>query len=502
MWRALPGVDLSAPEHLLRDGLLLLAAPLWLYAITWSVRTQAHLRQARVAWLAGALVATLYGLWMWLWREGIATPRVPSALDDVNSYGSYLVLSLFMAIVVLADDRRRAARVLAGLSVPATVWMLILAGSRIALMAAIGAATAVAMLALPRRRWVVAVAAIVLTVATVAGLRLLGSATDANYYLRLVYNSTDPGRLASHFVENRQSLWSASARAFLGHPLAGIGPGRLYPTLGDYYRPGDPGFRPRNEHAHNYFLQLAAETGVVGIIAFVWLLASVLVSALRDPAGGLAGRRILAIGALSYLATCLAGHPLILSRQVVLFWGFVGLLGAASPALETASLSTARAVRWSTWALVPIVLVAISMAPPQRPCTSPDGVGIAYGLGFYPADSTPTGSWRWMDDAGEVRLCNSTASPVTVDLTVPAASFAVPRTVSAYIGSRRLARYTVGPPEQTLTLPSISLPPGWTTVGIVATPGPLRVDPIVHNGDQRTISIGVGEPSISVEPTR
>ena len=504
MWRALPGLTMGAPEHLLRDGLLLLAAPLWLFAVTTSVRTEVHLRQTRLAWLGGAMVAALYGQWMWIHGQGAVAPRVASALDDVNSYGSYLVLSLFMAVTVLADDRRWGARLLASLSIAATTWMLILAGSRIAFLAALGGGIAMAILAVPRRRWIVAAAAVVLTFTTVAGVWVLTPATEGNTPLGLVRNSTDPERVASYFALTRQAIWSATTRAFLGHPLTGIGPGRLYVTLGDYYLPDDPGLRPPNEHAHNYFLQLAAETGAVGLIVFTWLLAAVLLPALRDPTGGLAGRRVLAIAALGYLATCVSGHALILSRQVVLFWSFLGLLAVSSPAAEATRPFAAHAMRWSSWGLVPIALVAVLLGPPSRPCPAgAAGIGVAYGLGFYAAESTATETWRWMRDTGEMRLCNSTGSTVSVDITVPAASFGRPRAVDAYVGARHLAHYAVGEATQTqVILPAISLPPGWTTVGILAAPGSLRVDPILHNGDQRTISIRVGSPSIALTPAR
>ncbi len=497
MWHA----DQGTPEHVLRAGFLLLAVPLWLAAVVESVRTLTEVRRARVAWLAGAVVAALYGQWMWMRGEGQKPPRVESLLDDANSYGSYLVLSFFMAIVVLADERRRGARILAGLALAATTWMLFLSASRIALFAVFAAGVAVVLLAVPPRRWLAGVALLLLVLGVVAGVRMFGTETNLNW--RIVREATDPGLYVRRLVEFRQAIWSATARAFLDRPLTGIGPGRLYASLNDYYRPEDTGWRPPKENGHNYFMQLAAETGVVGLGAFVWLLAATLAPAFRDPAGGLGGRRVLAVAAFGYLATCLFGHPLILSRQIILFWGFVGLL-AVSPALVEAPQPVAsRAARWSPWVLASVFGLAVLVGSPKRSCpASGDHVSITYGLGFYPRESVTTEPWRWIRDAAALKLCNDTGATIAVDLQIPLVSFNSPRTVSAYIGDRRLAldRVEAGP-TRVMTLSS-RLPPGWTTVAIVPAPGPQRVDPILHNGDQRSVSVRVGDASVSVKPAR
>jgi O-Antigen ligase len=502
MWSAVPDAGQGAPEHTVRAGLLLLAVPLWLDVVDRAVRTQSDLRRTRIAWLLGAMAAALFGQWMWTRGLGQVPPRVESLLDDVNSYGSYLVLSLFLAIVVRADDRRRGVRVLAGLSIVSTLWMLILSASRMALLATLAAGATIALLNLSRRRRrvvaIVALAALLLmTVISVPVLRT--PSEPANPILRLLANATIPSRVAGYFVEMRQAVWSAAGRAFLAHPLAGIGPGRLYATLGDYYRPDDRGWRPLHENAHSYFLQLAAETGIVGLVAFGWLLSAALVPALRDRAGGLAGRRVLAIAALGYLATCVSGHPLIISRQVVLFWGFVGLLGLSAVRSDTSHAPAGRAAPWTVWALAPVFVAAVIMAPRRQCSAGAGGIGANYGLGFYVVESNATGTWRWMRDAGELQLCNTTGSMLVADVALPVTSFRSPRVLEATVADRFLVGHTANPDSvQRLILPSISLRPGWTTVGIAPAPRSERVDRILHNGDPRSVSVRVGLPSVSV----
>ncbi len=79
------------------------------------------------------------------------------------------------------------------------------------------------------------------------------------------------------------------------------------------------------ENAHNYFLQIGAELGMVGLIAFLWLLVIIVKSGvslflqLKDRywkllVGGLVG------GILGFLLTCLADHPLLLLEMQFIFW--------------------------------------------------------------------------------------------------------------------------------------------------------------------------------------
>ena len=112
-------------------------------------------------------------------------------------------------------------------------------------------------------------------------------------------------------------------------PVFGQGPGTFYSKLGQYYRPGNEGWMPRYENAHNYFVQVAAETGILGLAGFLWCVGTLMVSGFTRALITERHRtRLLAIGAGAYLFTALAQHPLVLSEQAFLFWGYLGILGA------------------------------------------------------------------------------------------------------------------------------------------------------------------------------
>lgn len=67
----------------------------------------------------------------------------------------------------------------------------------------------------------------------------------------------------SSTVEKRLHTWAEAFRLFLERPLVGWGPG-CYPVVARYEEGKD--------HADNFLLTVAAETGLVGLAAWAWLL--------------------------------------------------------------------------------------------------------------------------------------------------------------------------------------------------------------------------------------
>jgi hypothetical protein len=74
-------------------------------------------------------------------------------------------------------------------------------------------------------------------------------------------------------VEERISFWAPAAAMIADQPLLGIGPGEFYRRLPEYRaRLADlPASAFTRENVHNYYLQLAAGTGLVGALSFILL---------------------------------------------------------------------------------------------------------------------------------------------------------------------------------------------------------------------------------------
>jgi len=71
---------------------------------------------------------------------------------------------------------------------------------------------------------------------------------------------------------DRLAMAATGLKIIEAHPLLGIGPGlmeRVYPAW-----VVDWGFREQNSHLHNNLLQIAAERGLLGLSAWLWMMAA------------------------------------------------------------------------------------------------------------------------------------------------------------------------------------------------------------------------------------
>ena len=70
-------------------------------------------------------------------------------------------------------------------------------------------------------------------------------------------------------MQQRLSLWQGGLEIFLDHPLFGVGPDNLEEN---YLLYNDPPETPRGfTHLHNNVVQIAAESGVVGLLTWLWI---------------------------------------------------------------------------------------------------------------------------------------------------------------------------------------------------------------------------------------
>ena len=92
--------------------------------------------------------------------------------------------------------------------------------------------------------------------------------------------------------EQRADVWPEYFQLFLDHPLTGVG-------LGVGWETNSVGQEP-----HNLFLELGAETGIVGLLAFFFLLATIIRSG-----GGTIGRVALAVSLLPVMTQTVLFEP-------------------------------------------------------------------------------------------------------------------------------------------------------------------------------------------------
>ncbi|RMF32801.1 MAG: O-antigen ligase domain-containing protein, partial [Chloroflexi bacterium] len=166
-----------------------------------------------------------------------------------------------------------------------------------------GAGMLAMLLALPRRRWVGAGLVLVLLVVVggLAGVGLLpapiaGRLADIPTYLRLQDVRGVGINDANYAVIERLAHWQAALAMWRDHFWTGVG-------FGDY-EPAYPRYRLLNwpiplGHAHNYYLNVAAEVGFLGLVAYLVLWGAVFWTTWRWGRRAVGWRRGLALGLLA-----------------------------------------------------------------------------------------------------------------------------------------------------------------------------------------------------------
>ena len=175
-------------------------------------------------------------------------------------------------------------------------------------------------------------------------LAVLGTVTAAAVILSVAANRELRDRIADLVprefgqVAKRWTSHKAGLLAFRASPISGIGPGCFKHAFGRHMAAAMPRTEIRlfahtysEEYAHDDFLQILAEGGVLGFGAFTWLL----VAAVRAARLGLAGRGVLPVALLAGgLALGIHGGanlPLHIAPTAFLFWLGVGLAGTLVP---------------------------------------------------------------------------------------------------------------------------------------------------------------------------
>jgi O-antigen ligase len=194
--------------------------------------------------------------------------RVAGTIGSANSAAAYLGLSLLFAVSVLFSRMSPTLKILAGVGVVLGTFGLISTFSRG------GWLTTSICLAL--LLWLIAGATRKNLVKVLVVLALLGA-------IPLFFQDEISTRLAADdrgSAYSRIPLMKLASRMIEDHPILGVGSNNFGVTL-DEYVTGD--FRGGGflYAVHNQYLLIWTETGVVGLVSFVWFLTSSIGKGLR-----------------------------------------------------------------------------------------------------------------------------------------------------------------------------------------------------------------------------
>ena len=271
-----------------------------------------------------------------------------SALTDPNATGAVFVLTIIASIALV---RLRTVRLLSvGAVVVLSLAALWIAGSRTAfLVLGITLFAACATKWWPNasrgRRLTFGIALAMIVIANVATV----------FYLP--YRS----RTTSFVAETRWITARAGLRMARTAPLFGVGIGTFWDRsvefgTGDMLplaREADVRQYDAHENAHNNFIQILAEQGLIGLLALGVVLGSVLQPA---SARAVRTRRTLWLlaGVGGFILTWFGGHPLLVPEAAFVFWLFFGVLAGLTPAPDDPRVPR----RW-LWIAIAILAASI-----------------------------------------------------------------------------------------------------------------------------------------------
>ena len=265
-------------------------------------------------------------------RYGRLGYRIGAHVSDVNAAGSYFAMMMCLALGMAMRDRgyRRAA-------------------SGVALAAASGIG-----LWLSESRSAMAAAAIVAGPRRDMGRDQPVSDPDASPHAggRADRGCSGPARCAHGCSKTirpiavsgfREQFYATSLRMIAARPLFGIGEGQYYHSSSLFLSP-QLAWTYGAENAHNSFLQIGSELGIVGLGLFMLWIGSG--GRARGAIAGCASRATAgcsacASGVIVFLGTCLTGHPLLVGEVAYAFWILFGLTAglAGSALLNNAALA-------------------------------------------------------------------------------------------------------------------------------------------------------------------
>ncbi|HXI30075.1 MAG TPA: O-antigen ligase family protein [Vicinamibacterales bacterium] len=393
-----PWPAVGAAAHLVEGGLLLALVVYWLRGDRPG-SAQVILATAAAATVAAA--ANLVALGPALRGAGsigalagrLLASRISVHVADVNAAGSYFAMASVITVALYDSGHpsiaRRRVWALVTAMLFAALW---LTGSRTALVcvaALIGVAVVAARTTWRQRPlWPVVAGAI---------LMLAAAALVVSFDPRGV-----AGRSLERTVESRAAFLTTGVRMIASAPAFGVGIGRYVEESGRFM-PQSIYWYFFRENAHNNFLQVGGELGLIGLAAFVWLMAAAAVRLVRGVRAGAQDRllRGAAGGLAAFVATWLTGHPLLTPEVAFPFWMLAGaaiaradgrVSGNAAPPIDTDASRRRRAI-----ALVGAAIVLLAASVPLRAARATATMNVLESsFGFYEWEQWPGRSrTRW-----------------------------------------------------------------------------------------------------------
>jgi O-antigen ligase len=266
----------------------------------------------------------------------------PEGWSGYPELGFVVCIQMAILIALLQTTRGSWRRVAIGLMIGIGVVELIFLFSRMAWVTAAALLVVSVMAGKPiGRMWKPAVGAVALL--AVVGVVIAQSGTGR----RLLVSLTGPTASAS-----RLDIWQRTATMIEDHPMFGVGAGNFQAIFEPVYNPMLNNDLRRGGHAHNLWLQEAAELGLITAIAYTTLwVASLMIGAPLASGSWIERASFLIIVAIAvrsmgdYMFFSTGGAQARLHTLLWLAWGVVGGRSAVRPASAAVRAANLEAVQ-------------------------------------------------------------------------------------------------------------------------------------------------------------
>ncbi|MCH7824218.1 MAG: O-antigen ligase family protein [Acidobacteria bacterium] len=262
--------------------IFLFAAPLVTWAVFRDARTRARGLEVFAVGIGGALLVGLYQTVTTTPAPGDAIYRATGPLGHYMTFSGVLLVSVPALLTIRGGTKRLAAHLVAG----SAVGMI---GLTLTRSAWIGCGTALVVFfasrfvspaktsggrAVPRERPALYALGALVALVIIAVLLSALAGPDALYdRAASTFSTENPSNL------DRIAMAATGLKMIKAHPWLGIGPGlmeRVYPAW-----VVDWAVHEENPHLHNNLLQIAAERGLIGLTAWLWMMAAFAILAWR-----------------------------------------------------------------------------------------------------------------------------------------------------------------------------------------------------------------------------
>lgn len=248
------------------------------------IRTRRHIWTIIVIVCLAGITQAFYGYVQAFFNIGPsafvrdASLRVYGTFGQPNPYAGYInmPLSITAALTFLGSNKTTRAIAAIATALLATAEYLTLSrGGEVAIIAALWL---ILMLGVPQLRSIMGL--LITAILGVIELLLSGIvptslASPLLAKLGLAGVSLTSPSTQDYSTAERLAHWIAGIRMFQAHPFLGVGIGNFPDVYSNYYVTI---FVNSLGHAHNYYINIAAETGVIGFCAFAFFLIAMFVS--------------------------------------------------------------------------------------------------------------------------------------------------------------------------------------------------------------------------------